>query len=137
MWKYLAQDRLLPFAVSYFSGKGLWTPCSHVVRDHPVYDGLPSACLMGQEYRDVVSRWSIVTPETDWISGNVTYDWHAGSKHKQNYTGVTAAFHGAELTQISHGEGSYILCTHRIVENFGKDPVAERLFSNLVSWVLG
>jgi len=137
MEKLLPKDLLLPFTVTYYSGKGLWTPCSHVVREHPVYDGLPSACLMGQEYRDVVSRWSIVTPETDWISGNVTYDWHAGLKHKQNYTGVTAAFHGADLTQIAHGGGSYILCTHRLVENLGKDPVAERLFSNLVGWVLG
>ena len=137
MQKLLSKDILLPFGITYFSGKGLWTPCSHVVREHPVYDGLPSSCLMGQEYRDVVSRWSIVAPETDWISGNVTYDWYAGLKHKQNYIGVTAAFHGADLTQISHGEGSYILCTHRIVENLGKDPVAERLFSNLVGWVLG
>ncbi len=137
MEKHLPKDLLLPFTVTYYSGKGLWTPCSHVVREHPVYDGLPSACLMGQEYRDVVSRWSIVTPETDWISGNVTYDWYAGLKHKQNYTGVTAAFHGADLTQIAHGEGSYVLCTHRLVENLGKDPVAERLFGNLVGWVLG
>jgi hypothetical protein len=136
MQKFLSKDILLPFALTYYSGKGLWTPCSHVVRKHPVYDGLPSACLMGQEYRDVVSRWSIVTPETDWISGNVTYDWYAGLKHKQNYIGVTAAFHGADLTQIAHGEGSYILCTHRLVENLGKDPVAERLFSNLVGWAL-
>ncbi len=137
MEKHLPKDLLLPFTVTYYSGKGLWTPCSHVVREHPVYDGLPSACLMGQEYRDVVSRWSIVAPETDWISGNVTYDWYAGLKHKQNYTGVTAAFHGADLTEIAHGEGSYILCTHRLVENLGKDPLAERLFSNLVGWVLG
>ena len=50
---------------------------------------------------------------------------------------MTAAFHGADLTQIAHGEGSYILCTHRLVENLGKDPVAERLFSNLVGWALG
>ena len=89
---------------------------------------------MGQEYRDVVSRWSIVTPETDWISGNLSYDWYSDLKHKQNYTGVSAAVHGADLTIVSHGRGRYILCTHRLVENLGKDPLAERLFSNLVAW---
>ena len=44
----------------------------------------------------------------------------------------TAAFHGANLTQIAHGQGAYTLCPHRIVENLGKDPVADRLFSNLL-----
>ncbi len=136
LWRFLEKDILLPFAVSYFTGKGLWTPCSHVVRNHPVYDGLPSACLMGQEYRNVVPRWSMVTPETDWISGNISYGWYAGLKHKQNYTGVTAALHGADVTQVPYGEGRYILCTHRIVENLGKDPLAERLFSNLLRWVV-
>ena len=132
MYRFVERDAILPFALVLYSAKGLWTPCSHVVKDHPFYDGLPSNCLMGQEYRDVVSRWSIVEPKSDWICGNITYDWYAGLKHKQNYLGVTAAFHGANLTQIAHGQGAYTLCTHRIVENLGKDPVADRLFSNLL-----
>lgn len=132
MYRFVEKDAILPFALSLYSGKGLWTPCSHVVKDHPFYDGLPTNCLMGQEYRDVVSRWSIVEPKSDWICGNITYDWYAGLKHKQNYLGVTAAFHGANLTQIAHGRGAYTLCTHRIVENLGKDPVADRLFRNLL-----
>ena len=56
---------------------------------------------MGQEYQNISSQWSIVEPKTDWICGNITYDWYAGLKHKQNYIGVTEAFHGADLTQIS------------------------------------
>ncbi len=132
MYRYVEKDTILPFALSLYSGKGLWTPCSHVVKNHPFYDGLPSNCLMGQEYCNTVSRWSIVEPKSDWICGNITYDWYAGLKHKQNYIGVTAAFHGADLTRLAHGQGAYILCTHRIVENLGKDPVADRLFSNLL-----
>ncbi len=135
LWRFLAKDLLFPFDITYFSGRGLWTPCSHVVPDHPVYAGLPSNCLMGQEYRDVVSRWSVVTPQTEWISGNLTYDWYPGLDHKQNYLGVSAALHGADLTQVAYGDGRYILCTHRLVENLGHDPVAERLFSNLLQWV--
>lgn len=135
LWRFLERDALFPFATTYFTGKGLWTPCSHVVRDHPVYDGLPRACLMGQEYRNVVSRWSMVTPETDWISGNISYDWYADSRHKRNYIGVSAALHAADLTQVPYGGGRYVLCTHRIVENLGQDPLAERLFSNLLRWV--
>jgi beta-galactosidase len=130
MYRRLTKGRILPFGLTLYSGKGLWTPCSHVVKEHDYYDGLPMNCLMGQEYRSVVSRWSIIEPVSEWICGNITYDWYAGLEHKQNYTGVTEAFHGADLTQIVHGDGAYILCTHRIVENLGKDPVADRLLRN-------
>lgn len=132
----LEANVLFPFAVSYFNAKGLWVPCSHVVREHPVYDGLPSSCLMGQEYRNVVARLSMATPATDWISGTVTYGWFAGLKRKQNYMGVSAAMHGADLAQLPWGEGRYILCMHRIVENLDRDPVADRLFSNLLRWIV-
>ena len=132
----LEANVLLPFAVSYFNAKGLWVPCSHVVREHPVYDGLPSSCLMGQEYRNVVARLSMATPSTDWISGTVTYGWFAGLKRKQNYAGVSAAMHGADLAQLPWGDGRYILCMHRIVENLDRDPVADRLFSNLLRWIV-
>ena len=136
MYRYIDKDILFPFSLSLYSGKGLWTPCSHVVKDHPFYDGLPSNCLMGQEYQNTSSQWSIIEPKTDWIGGNITYDWYAGLKHKQNYIGVTEAFHGADLTQIAYGNGKYILCTHRIVENLGTDPVADRLLSNMLKTLL-
>lgn len=135
MWGQVAENYLWPFEVRYFNAKGTWVPCSHVVKGHPIYDGLPADCLMGQEYREVVSRWSMATPFTDWISGTITFGWYAGLKHKQNYTGVSGARHGADMAQVSYGEGCYILCTHRIVENLGKDPVADRLLSNLLGWV--
>ncbi|MDP6039513.1 MAG: hypothetical protein QGG64_13260, partial [Candidatus Latescibacteria bacterium] len=133
MYRVVEKDTILPFSLNLYTGKGLWTPCSHVVKDHPFYDGLPSNCLMGQEYQNTSSQWSIVEPKTEWIGGNITYDWFAGQKHKQNYIGVTEAFHGADLIEMSHGKGKYILCTHRIVENLGKDPVADRLLSNMLN----
>ena len=136
MYRHIDKDIFFPFPLSLYSGKGLWTPCSHVVKNHPFYDGLPSNCLMGQEYQNISSQWSILEPKTDWIGGNITYDWYAGLKHKQNYIGVTKAFHGADLTQISHGNGKYVLCTHRIVENLGTDPVADRLLGNMLKTLL-
>lgn len=128
-------DLLLPWDMRFFNAKGLWMPCSHVVKPHPVYAGLPSGCLMGQEYREVVSRWSMSQPASDWICGTITYDWFAGEKHRQNYLGVSEAMHGADLTRLPHGAGEFIVCTHRIVENLGLDPVADRLLANLLSWL--
>ena len=63
MSRYIDKDIFFPFPLSLYSGKGLWTPCSHVVKDHPFYDGLPSNCLMGQEYQNTSSQWSIVEPK--------------------------------------------------------------------------
>ena len=67
MSRYIDKDILFPFSLSLYTGKGLWTPCSHVVKTHPFYDGLPSNCLMGQDYQNISSQWSIVEPKTDWI----------------------------------------------------------------------
>jgi hypothetical protein len=63
----------------------------------------------------------------------VTCQLHAGLKLKQNYLGVTEAFHGAKLNEFPYGNGSYFICTLRIVENLEMDPVADRLFANLLN----
>ena len=135
MWHRLEAGRVLPFPTTYCETKGLWMPCSHVVRDHPVYRGLPVKCLMGQVYRNVVARRSLVVPATDWIAGTITYDWYAGLKHKQNYLGVSGAYHGADLTVLPHGQGRFVLGTHRLTANLGQDPVADRILANLVRWL--
>lgn len=132
--RHLDPESAFPFAVSYCRGKTTWVPSSHIVKEHPVYDGLPSNCIMGQEYREVYSHWSVETPKTQWISGNVTYGWYGGLKHKQNYLGVGEAFHGADTTVVPHGSGRFVMCTHRLTGNLGSDPVAERLLANLIRW---
>jgi beta-galactosidase/beta-glucuronidase len=134
-WKRLPAGTVTPFALTLITGKGLWTPCSHVVRSHPVFEGLPVDCLMAQEYRNVVSRWSVVEPATEWIAGNITYGWHQGQRHKQNFLGVERAVHGADLAELPHGKGRYVITTYRIVEHLRQDPVADRLLANLVRWL--
>ena len=97
----------------------------------------PQLSMGPKNIQNISSQWSIVEPKTDWIwPAQSDYDWYAGLKHKQNYIGVTEAFHGADLTQIAHDNGKYVLCTHRIVENLGTDPVADRLLSNLLKSLL-
>ena len=61
--------------------------------------------------------------------------WYRGQKHKQNFQGVSAAFDGAELTELAHGRGRYVICQYRIVPHLGSDPVADRLLANLLRWV--
>lgn len=134
-WRFMEEDTLFPFPVSFCYGKTLWTPANHVIREHPVYDGLPSNCQMGQEYRDVYPHWSLATPSGDWISCNITYGFYR-DVNKRNYLGVTDLRNAANLMVKSHGSGDYVISTHRIVENLGHDPLAERLFANLLRWAV-
>ena len=131
----LPAGRVLPFELVLFPALGPWTPCSHVVPEHPCFAGLPGGGLMEQEYQNVLPQWCIVAPESPWIGGNITYGWYREQKHKQNFLGVSAAFSGAELTELAHGTGRYVVCQYRITEHLGRDPVADRLLANLLRWV--
>ena len=56
-------------------------------------------------------------------------------KHKESFQGVSAAFHGAELTEFAHGRGRYVVCQYQVPPQLGSDPVADRLLANLLRWV--
>ena len=130
----LPAGRALPFELVLFPALGTWVPCSHVVARHPCFAGLPAGGLMEQEYQNVLPRWCIAAPKSRWIGGNVTCGWYRGQKHKQNFQGLSAAFDGAELTELAHGRGRYLLCQYQIVPHLAGDPVAARLLANLLSW---
>ena len=131
----LPAGRALPVDMILFPAIGSWVPCAHVVTDHPCFAGLPSGGLMEQEYQNVLPEWCIVSPKSNWIGGNITCGWYRGQKHKQSFQGVTAAFHGAELTEFAHGRGRYVVCQYQIPSHLGSDPVADRLLANLLRWV--
>ena len=126
---------VLPFDLVLFPAIGTWVPCGHVVTEHACFAGLPAGGLMEQEYQNVLPQWCIVALKSRWIGGNITCGWYRGQKHKQNFQGVSAAFDGAELTELAHGRGRYVICQYRIVPHLGSDPVADRLLANLLRWV--
>ena len=126
---------VLPFDLVLFPAIGTWVPCGHVVTEHACFAGLPAGGLMEQEYQNVLPQWCIVAPKSRWIGGNITCGWYRGQKHKQNFQDVSAAFDGAELTELAHGRGRYVICQYRIVPHLGSDPVADRLLANLLRWV--
>jgi hypothetical protein len=43
MYRRVEKGFILPFALTLCSGKGLWTPSSHAVKDHDFYDGQQTA----------------------------------------------------------------------------------------------
>ena len=42
---------------------------------------------------------------------------------------------GTDLTFISMGKGKYLLSQFRILENLGKDPVADKMLINIIKFL--
>jgi beta-galactosidase len=134
----LPSDIVLPIKKNKKHALGLWVGVSHIVTDHPVFDGLPANCMMGQEYENVWSPYVLKDMSGDLIVGSVSHGFYAKpDTNKQCYKGPEPAFYGMDMGVVPHGEGRYVLNTLRLVENLGNDPVADKILFNLVAWTGG
>jgi beta-galactosidase len=124
----------LPIEATVEQGKGLWVGVSHIVTEHPVFDGLPAKCMMGQIYENVWSPQALQGFDGQLIVGSVSHGWFQGEKDKQNYLGPSPAWWGMDMGVVGHGQGRYVLSALRIVENLGSDPVADTILFNLIRW---
>ena len=130
----LPSDKVLPITKDKVHALGLWVGVSHVVTDHPVFEGLPVNSMMGQEYENVWSPYVLRGMGNDLIVGSVSYGFYASDTDKQSYIGPEPAFYGMDMGVVEHGAGRYILNTLRLVENLDVDPVADKIFYNLIRW---
>ena len=131
----MASKELLPITASGIKpGKGLWVGVSHIVKEHPIFEGLPSNGMMGQAYENVWAQAHLADFEGEIIAGALTHGWFQGQKDKQHHQGPSAAWWGAEMAEAPHAQGTLIVSTLRILENLGKDPVADKILFNLIEW---
>ena len=54
--------------------------------------------------------------------------------HKLNYSGPGESWWGADLAIVPKGKGRIVVSQLRIVDNLGKDPVADKIFYNLIDF---
>jgi hypothetical protein len=125
----------LPFEVVYMQGHDLWSPSSHVARDHAVLAGLPTGVIMDTPFGEIAPRRSIVSHRADWVVAAVFYHYYGRQSHKQNYQGVSAADYGTDLVPVTYGRGEFWLCTLRIAHTITTDRFAQRLLHNLAGWL--
>jgi hypothetical protein len=52
-----------------------------------------------------------------------------------HYSGPGESWWGEDLAIVPHGKGRSLVSQLRIVENLGKDPVADKILYNLVEFV--
>ena len=133
-------NSLFPFAANAHPAVGLWTCMGHMVHEHPIFQGLPTKGMMRNVYENV---WPMTTlrdlrakeeTKIEVIVGTVAFDWFS-KEHKMNYSGPGASWWGSELAIVHSGKGRYLISQLRLVENLGKDPVADKILFNMINFL--
>ena len=123
------------FHLHFRQAKGFrWVGVAHVVKDHPIFEGLPSNGLMGQTYENVWAMKTLTGLNTQPIVGAVTHDFYPMKRNIPDYLGPEPAWWGTDLGVVQQGQGRFILSSLRLVDNLGKDPVADRILFNLIEY---
>lgn len=108
---------------------GGFLPVCHYVKLHPVFDRLPSRCLMHQPYCNVVPNKTFLEPGDEDICGAFdTMPAAAG-----NYMVENGAWWGSDILVRPYGSGRIVMTHLRLLEHLEEDPVARRIFVNLVN----
>jgi hypothetical protein len=134
-----AQLSTLPFRGYLHRSRGLWTCIPHLVREHPIFDGLPANGMMRDTYENVWAVSTIRDLEGDEIKNvesvvaSIGFDWFS-QDHKMHYSGPGESWWGSDLAVVTFGKGRLILSQLRLVNNLGRDPVADIILHNLIRY---
>jgi len=125
----------LPFKIHVRSARGVWDGVTHVVTNHPVFDGLPTGVNMGSVYENVCAQRTLKKLQGNLIVGSVGWDWYPDMQRtRRHYNGTGDAWWGADLAVVPLGRGRLILSMLHLLENLGHDPVADKILFNLINW---
>jgi hypothetical protein len=133
------ENTLFPFKAKVHPARGLWTCMPHLVHKHQIFDGLPADKAMRETYENV---WATKTlrdieymgeDEIETVVGVVAFDWFSHG-HKMHYSGPGESWWGADLAVVPFGKGRCIVSQLRLVNNLGKDPVADKIMYNMINF---
>ena len=128
-WNDLAERLGEQLSATPKDSVGCFLPVVHYARVHPVFEGLPSRCLMRQPYRNVVPAKAFVEIGEEGICGSLdTMPAATG-----NYMAEEQRWWGSDVLVRRYGAGRLVFTHLRILESLGRDPVADRLFVNLLT----
>ena len=126
---------LLPFDAFIKQSIGNWNCVVHVVRNHPIFRGLPVNSLMGPVYENIWAQTTLVSIGGETIAGSIAYDWFPDyDLAKRHYYGPGDAWWGGDVVLVPVGHGRCILSQLRLLENLGRDPAADKILYNLIEF---
>lgn len=100
----------------------------HYVKLHPVFEGLPTRCLMGQPYVNVIPAKAFIETSEEDICG--TFDTMPASAG--HYMIEDAPWWASDILVRRYGSGRVVFTHLRVMEHVGKDPAADHLFVNML-----
>jgi hypothetical protein len=129
------QSATVPIAARVKAAQGLWTCIPHLVREHPIFSGLPSHGMMRDVYENVWATQTLRDMKCEPIVASIGFEWFSHD-HKMHYSGPGESWWGADLAIVPRGKGRVVISQLRIIENLGKDPVADKLLRNLLEFTM-
>ena len=129
---------LLPVPARLKQAIGTWTCIPHLVKEHPVFAGLPVNRMMGPIYENVWAEHTLEKIGGEAIVAAIGYDWFPNyDLSKRHYYGPGDTWWGADVAIVPLGQGRCLASQLRLVENLGRDPVADKILFNLIDWLHG
>lgn len=128
-------DRL-PMDAILLDARGNYIPRGQIVTDGPVFKDLPTNIIMSGVYENIHPKESICRPNKgNYLAGSVAYEQNKNMDIMlRHYNGVGDVYWAADVLLIEYGKGEILYSTLQIIENLGKDPVAEKVLYNMVKY---
>jgi hypothetical protein len=128
-WNDLAERIAPELRATSKDAVGAFLGMYHYVKLHPVFDGLPARGMMGQTYANVAPPKTFLETSDEDICGTFdTTPIAAG-----NYMMGETTWWGSDILVRRYGAGRLVFTHLRLLENLGEEPVADRIFVNMLN----
>ena len=135
------ENTITPFTARVHPSKGLWTCIPHIAKDHSVFDGLQDSGFLRNTYENIWPQKSLRDIKVNGlrikekpIVASIAFDWFSKG-HKMGYQGPGSSWWGADMTFIPVKKGHYLVSQFQLLENLGKDPVADKMLFNIITFL--
>lgn len=124
-WNELAEHLDESLLVHPCDATGGTSPAMHYAKLHPLFEGAQSRCLMRQPFRYVAPQAAFLDTSDEDIASTFN-TWLVEQE------GEKSAW-ASDIVVRRYGSGRVIFTHLRILESLGTDPMADRLFVNLLN----
>lgn len=135
-----SNNEIFPFSAKTHPSVGLWTCIPHLVHKHPLFKGLPVNGPMRDIYENVWARKTLRNLKSkddtaiETVVGSMGFDWFSRG-HKMHYSGPGEEWWGSDVALFPMGKGRVIISQLQLIQHLDKDPVADKIMSNLIDFL--
>lgn len=136
-----ANNPAFPFSATKIPAQGLWTCIPHLVHEHPIFKGLPVNTMMRDVYENIWARNTLSDLKIDGqtaepIVASIGFEWFSRT-HQLQYLGPGKSWWGSDVAVLPYGKGKCVVSQLQLLENLGKDPVADKVLGNMLRYLTG